>query len=68
MLSLISDYTLTDPAILKSSIQRAWKTQYKFKLDFDMNRQINRREFAVLANKYLNPFSRTVDLDGKLVN
>ncbi|HZY40118.1 MAG TPA: FAD-dependent oxidoreductase [Mucilaginibacter sp.] len=67
-LSFISDYTLTDPAILKAAIQKAWKTQFKFKSDFDSNRPITRREFAVLANKYLNPFARTVDLSGQLVN
>lgn len=68
MLSFISDYTLTDPDALKLSLQKAWKTQYKFKLDFDMARQITRLEFAVLANKFLNPFARTVDLSGRLVN
>ena len=67
-LSFISDYTLTDPAILKAAIQKAWKTQFKFKTDFDASRSITRREFAVLANKYLNPFARTVDLNGRMVN
>jgi len=67
-LSFISDYTLTDPAILKATIQKAWQTQFKFKSDFDLSRPITRREFAVLANKYLNPFARTVDLNGRLVN
>jgi len=67
-LSLISDYTLTEPLVLKSSVQKSWKTQYKFKADFDLKRPITRREFAVLANKYLNPFGRTVDLNGRLVN
>ncbi len=66
--SLISDYTLTDPVLLKSSLQKAWKTQYKFKLDFDMHRPITRLEFAVLANRFLNPFARTVDLNGTLIN
>jgi hypothetical protein len=68
LLSFISDYTLTDPKTLRISMQKAWKTQYKFTLDFDLNRQVTRREFAVLANKLLNPFARTVDLDGRLVN
>jgi len=67
-LSLISDYTLTNPLVLKNSVQKDWKIRYKFKQDFDLKRQITRREFAVLANRYLNPFARTVDLDGKLVN
>ncbi|HEY8780895.1 MAG TPA: FAD-dependent oxidoreductase [Mucilaginibacter sp.] len=68
LLSFISDYTLTDPLVLKIRIQRDWKTKYKFKTDFDPNRQVTRREFAVLTNKYLNPFARTVDLNGRLMN
>jgi hypothetical protein len=68
MLSFISDYTLTEPLVLKAALQKTWKTQYKFKLDFDPARAITRREFAVLANRFLNPFARTIDLDGRLVN
>jgi hypothetical protein len=68
LVSFISDYTLTDPQVLKFRIQRDWKTQYKFKTDFNINAQVTRREFAVLANKFLNPFARTVDLNGVLVN
>src|SRR6185503_13897158 len=68
MLSFISDYTLTDPAILKTAVQKAWQMQFKFKSEFDLNRPVSRREFAVLANKYLNPFARTVDLNGRFVN
>jgi hypothetical protein len=68
MLSLISDYTLTEPEVLKANMQKAWKNQYKFTLDFNPMRTITRREFAVLVNKYLNPFARTVDLDGRLIN
>lgn len=68
LLSFISDYTLTDPAVLKIRVQRDWKTKYKFKSDFDPNRQLTRREFVVLANKFLNPFARTVDLNGRFVN
>lgn len=68
MLSFISDYTLTDPGILNKTIQKEWKTQYKFKLDFDLKRPVTRREFAVLANKFLNPFARTVDLSGRAIN
>jgi len=67
-LSFISEITLTDPAVLNKSMAKAWKGQYKFKLDFDVNRPISRYEFAVLANRFLNPFARTVDLAGRLVN
>ena len=68
LLSFISDYTLTDPQVLKYRIQRDWKTFYKFKTDFALNHPVSRREFAVLANKFLNPFARTVDLSGRLIN
>ncbi len=68
LLSLISDYTLTDPQTLHLTMQKAWKTQYKFTRDFDPTRPVTRREFAVLANRFLNPFARTVDLEGKLLN
>jgi hypothetical protein len=68
MLSFISDYTLTEQQLLIRSMQKAWKSQYKFKSDFDINRPISRREFAILANRFLNPFARTVDLAGRLVN
>jgi hypothetical protein len=68
LLSFISDYTLTDPAVLKARIQRDWKALYTFSPLFDLNHQVTRREFAILANKYLNPFARTVDLNGNMVN
>ena len=68
LLSFISEITLNDPDILQKNIARNWKTLYKFTDDFDMDRPITRREFAILTNKYLNPFARTVDLDGRVVN
>ncbi|GAC1562109.1 MAG: hypothetical protein NVS3B13_34120 [Mucilaginibacter sp.] len=68
LLSLISDCTLTEPQTLRIGMQKAWKTQYKFRLDFDLSRPVTRMEFAVLANKFLNPFGRMVDLEGRLVN
>ncbi|HEY4327072.1 MAG TPA: FAD-dependent oxidoreductase [Mucilaginibacter sp.] len=68
LLSFIGDHTLTNSQVLIGSVQKAWKTQYRFTTDFDLNRQVTRREFAVLANRFLNPFARTVDLDGNVVN
>jgi hypothetical protein len=68
LLSFISDYTLTDPMVLKYRVQKEWTGYYKFKPGFDLNAPITRREFAVLANRFLNPFARTVDLNGRLVN
>jgi hypothetical protein len=68
LLSFISEITLTDQDNLQKRISDAWADQYHFKSDFDLNRPITRREFAILANRYLNPFARTVDLDGRVVN
>ena len=68
LLSFISELTLTEPDNLQRKIEKEWLEQYKFKSPFDMERPITRRQFAILANKYLNPFARTVDLDGRVVN
>lgn len=68
LLSFISEITLQEPKPLQVEVQKQWKTGYHFKTDFDLKQPITRREFAVLANKFLNPFARRVDLSGKLIN
>jgi hypothetical protein len=68
LLSYISEMTLRDPKNLQLETQKAWKSYYKFPADFNLTRPVTRREFAVLANRFLNPFARKVDLSGKLVN
>ncbi|WP_214072276.1 FAD-dependent oxidoreductase [Mucilaginibacter sp. dw_454] len=68
LLSFISEITLTDPEGFQHTMQKEWIGKYKFKSDFDLNHQITRREFAILANQYLNPFARTVDLSGRMIN
>ncbi len=68
LLSFISEITLSEPKPLQTELQKQWKSTYKFKDDFDLNRPVTRREFAVLANKFLNPFARRVDLSGRLIN
>lgn len=68
LLSLISEITLTEPADLKITMQKAWKATYKFQSDFDLNKPVTRREFAILANQYINPFARAVDINGKMIN
>ncbi len=68
LLSFISEITLTEPKVLQGNIQKQWKDVYKFTGTYDLTRPVTRREFAVLTNKFLNPFARTVDLTGKLVN
>ncbi len=68
LLSFISEITLSEPKPLQAKIEKDWQATYKFKEPFDVNHPLTRREFAVLTNKYLNPFARTVDLSGKLIN
>lgn len=67
-LSFISEITLAEPESFRIKIQKEWKTKYKFKSEFDLNQPITRREFAILANQYINPFARTVDMSGRMVN
>ncbi|HVS93356.1 MAG TPA: FAD-dependent oxidoreductase [Mucilaginibacter sp.] len=68
LLYFISDYTLTDPATLEPQVRRAWKTQLHLPGELDVKRPATRLEFAMLVNKYLNPFGKRVDLTGKVVN
>lgn len=66
-LSLISEFTLTEPKTLQATLQKDWQTKYGF-ANFDTARPITRIEFAVLVNQYLNPFARKIDLEGNIVN
>jgi hypothetical protein len=68
LLSYISEMTLRDPENLQKTMQKNWKPQYKFVNEFNLNRPVTRREFAVLANKFFNPFGRAVDISGKMIN
>ena len=68
LLSYISEMTLRDPDNLQKTLQKTWKSYYKFPTEFKMDRPVTRREFAVLANRFFNPFARAVDLSGKLIN
>lgn len=68
LLYFMSDYTLTDKNTLEETIKKLWKPIFKLPGELDVNRPVTRLEFAVLANKYLNPFAKTVDLSGKVVN
>lgn len=68
LLSLISEITLADPQAFQLTMQKEWKSKYKFKSEFDLNHVVTRREFAILANQFLNPFARTVDLTGRIIN
>ncbi|WP_113651451.1 hypothetical protein [Pedobacter namyangjuensis] len=51
----------------KKEILKKWKTNYQFKTEFDLERQINRVEFAVMLQDYMPPFNVNVDKTGKVV-
>jgi hypothetical protein len=68
LLSYVSEITLRDPAELQEAIRKTWKTYYHFNTPFNAKRPATRREFAVLANRFFNPFARKVDITGKLVD
>jgi hypothetical protein len=68
LLSYISEMTLRDPAELQEAIRKTWKSYYHFNTPFNLKRPATRREFAVLANRFFNPFARTVDITGRLVD
>lgn len=53
---------------LRREIEAGWKSSFKFSGIYDPKRAINRREFAVLTDAYLQPFNRRIDLSGNLLN
>lgn len=52
---------------MKKDVPKKWKTSYHFKTEFDAERQINRRELAVLLQDYMPPFNVTIDKTGKII-
>lgn len=50
---------------MKKEMEKNWKKI--FKTEFDLSRQINRREFAVLLQNYMPPFNVNIDQTGRVV-
>lgn len=61
-------FTATRGEELRREIEKGWKGSLKFSSSYDPKRAINRREFAVLIDSYLQPFNIRVDLNGNLLN
>lgn len=51
----------------RAEVKKKWASGYHFTVDFDLNRAISRREFAVLVAAYLNPFNVNVDKTGRVL-
>jgi len=50
----------------KKELTKKWKTNYKFKTELDLDRQINRKEFAVILQDFMPPFNVNVDKNGRV--
>jgi hypothetical protein len=59
---------LRDDKNFRLQIKNDWQSKLHLNSVFDLNRPITRREFAALADVYLKPFDRRIDLTGKLLN
>jgi len=51
----------------KKELEKKWKGTYQFKTALNFERQISRRELAVLLQDYMPPFNVNVDEKGKVV-
>lgn len=52
---------------LDAEIQKDWSRKLHFEGEYDVNRTLSRLEFAVLVDRYANPFSKTVTIDGAIL-
>ncbi|WP_411274296.1 hypothetical protein [Daejeonella sp.] len=60
-------FTATRGDELKKEIEEGWKESFQFESKFDLKRPITRKEFAILADRYLQPFNIKVDFAGNLL-
>lgn len=61
-------YTATRGEELRREVERNWKSSLGFKGNYEPKRAISRKEFAILADTYLQPFGARIDLDGEMLN
>lgn len=61
-------YTATRGEELRREIERGWKTNLGLSSAYEASRPLNRKEFAILLDTYLQPFSVKVNLEGQLLN
>ncbi|MGV3546732.1 MAG: hypothetical protein ACO1N4_06695 [Pedobacter sp.] len=55
------------PETMRKEVEKKWKTTYAFASEFKDERQISRREFAVILQDYAPPFNVTIDKTGKIL-
>lgn len=52
---------------LKKEIEEGWKMSFNLSSDFNLKRDISRKEFAILADRYLQPYNVRIDFAGNLL-
>jgi len=55
------------PESTPKEIEKKWNTAYKFSSNFDLTKQITRRELATILQDYMPPFNVNIDKTGKVV-
>lgn len=50
-----------------AEVKKKWKTVYHLATDFDPERAVTRREFALLVTEYLRPFDVNIDAKGRVL-
>ncbi|HYK76952.1 MAG TPA: FAD-dependent oxidoreductase [Daejeonella sp.] len=61
-------FTATRGEELRREVEKGWKISLGLNTNYDPKRPINRREFAVLLDTYLQPFNTRVSMNGFLMN
>lgn len=67
VLDMVSVVGNKAPESTRNEVKKKWEKQYHFRSEFDLKREINRREFAVLVDEYLNQFKVDVDKNGRVI-
>ncbi|WP_158499861.1 FAD-dependent oxidoreductase [Sphingobacterium paucimobilis] len=52
---------------LDREVEKEWSRKLKFEGDYDPNHVVSRYEFAVLVDRYADPYAKAVDVEGKIL-
>jgi hypothetical protein len=66
-ISMISYIGNRSVKTLPEEIEKKWKNSFQFKTPFDLKKVLNRRQFSVLVNEYLQPLVIGVDESGRII-
>ena len=55
------------PETVNAEVKKKWTKVWQFSNAFDLNRLLNRREFSVLVNEYLQPLNVGIDNTGRII-